>query len=239
MSHNPPLGDSDHDVLNFELKCYTENIASKEIPNYYKVDYTEITRRLREINSGNHLTGSFQQSYKNFIDILDVSIEGCVPKKRYNHNNKKGRLYMTKEGLRVQRLKKKLWKRYLISKSNYDLIHYKRVKKRLRALTHNLRYNFEASIARDSYSSPKKFWSYVNSRLKTRSRIPILKHKDGLTAVSPAEKATMLNDFFGSVFTNENLSDIPRLDREVDTQLDHFAITEENVMNEISKLDPD
>ena len=53
-------------------------------------------------------------------------------------------------------------------------------------------------------SKPKAFWQYVTSKVKTCPSIKELLCSDG-TATSPdAELATMLNDYFSSVFTCED-----------------------------------
>ena len=76
-------------------------------------------------------------------------------------------------------------------------------------MTRRLRRAFENDIARDAKRFPKKFWSYVKSRTKTRSRIPILRRENGTTASTSKEKAETLNEFFSSVFTDKQLDNIP------------------------------
>ena len=82
------------------------------------------------------------------------------------------------------------------------------MKNELRSLTRRLKQTFENEIAHNAKSSPKKYWFYVKSRTRTRSRIPILQKKDGTTASTPGEKAGAINEFFTSVFTNELLENI-------------------------------
>ena len=48
---------------------------------------------------------------------------------------------------------------------------------------------FEKGIADDIKISPTKFWSYVKSKMKTRSKIPIRVKEDGIEAVTASEKA--------------------------------------------------
>ena len=95
--------------------------------------------------------------------------------------------------------KNMLWRRYKKTGLQYDHTRFKQVKNQLRSLTRRLKQTFENEIAQDAKSAPKKFWSYVKSRTKTRSRIPILRRNDGTTASTPGEKAEALNEFFVSV----------------------------------------
>ena len=50
---------------------------------------------------------------------------------------------------------------------------------------------------------PKKFWNYVNKKVKSTETIPALKISDNNWAKTDKEKATALSDFFISVFTIE------------------------------------
>ena len=54
---------------------------------------------------------------------------------------------------------------------------------------------------------------YANSRLKSRSRIADLEKSVGTTTQNDSEKAEVLNDFFTRVFTQEDFSDSPSVER--------------------------
>ena len=83
----------------------------------------------------------------------------------------------------------------------FNYLNFTSTKNHLRSLTRSLRYNFEASIAANCKTKPKQFWSYSNSKLKTKAK-------------TDQEKAAMLNIFFRSVFTIEDLNSLPILDIE-------------------------
>ena len=60
-------------------------------------------------------------------------------------------------------------------------------------------------------------------------------------AVSEEEKANILNDFFSSVFTKEDLKNIPKLDpgsRSDGVSLTEILITPKAVQEKLAKLDP-
>ena len=60
---------------------------------------------------------------------------------------------------------------------------------------------FEKGIVDDINISPKKSWSYVKSKMKTRSKIPVLVKEDGTETVTASEKA--LKRYFSSNFTDK------------------------------------
>ena len=57
-------------------------------------------------------------------------------------------------------------------------------------------------------TSKKAFWKYVNSNLKTKLPVDTLRTRDDGEATSNQEKANTLNEYFTSVFTRENLSNV-------------------------------
>ena len=146
---------------------------------------------------------------------------------------------MTRDTLKLKDLKAKLWKRYKQSRTHYDNQRYRRVKNELRTITRRLRETFESNIAIEVKNQPKKFWADVNSRTKTRSKIPPLKNDDGSKAITAAEKAEALNRFFSSVFTEERLDNIPEDHADFSGELlDMFAISPEMVLKKLNELNP-
>ena len=203
IKHNPGLGDSDHECLSFSLDCYKDDRVNLENrPNYYKADFVTIKERL-QLNWSSFLTGKFLEDYLTFMNIMEKSLEGCVP--NYTSMKTKKNVYLTPEAVRLKNLKNKLWRRYKYSKTEYDHQRFKRVKNDLRHRTRKLRLHFEWNIVQDMKSSPKKFWAYVKTKTKAKSKIPCLKKEDGSEATTDAEKAEALNKFFVSTFTDETL----------------------------------
>ena len=239
MYHKPGLGESDHECVDFVIDISQSKDDTSTKKNFFKADYATIRDRLRMINWEDELAGNFSTSYDKFVDILTNSMVGCVPNsgkvKKHSSN-----LYFTVEAVRKKDLKNKLWKRYRKSRCEYDYNRYKRVKNDLRVLTRRLREQFENNIVGDLKSAPKKFWSYVKSRTKVRNKIPTLMRSDGSSAVSAKEKAETFNNYFCTMFTDENLSILPTVCEEDYTgnRLDSFSIVPETVLKKLQDLNP-
>ena len=60
----------------------------------------------------------------------------------------------------------------------------------------------------NAHSKPKAFWQYINSRLNVRPSISELLAPDGSSVSSDSEMATLLNNYFSSVFTVEDTTTI-------------------------------
>ena len=99
--------------------------------------------------------------------------------------------------------------------------------------------NHEKNIIDKSKTNSKPFWKYVNSKLNRSTGIPNLAKPDGNLTSSDEEKANVLNSFFSSVFTQEDLTDIPIIDNLTDnTFLSEIIVTKEAVNNKLKKLNP-
>ena len=122
---------------------------------------------------------------------------------------KQNSIYMTREALTLRNRKTKLWRRFASSQDGGDHARFVRARNDLRTLTRKLRRNFEMQLTDKLRTNVKPFWQYVNSRLKTKSGIGDLKRSDGSTASTDQEKAEVLSEFFSSVFTAEDCSDVP------------------------------
>jgi len=88
-----------------------------------------------------------------------------------------------------------------------------------------------------------QFFRYVNSKLKTRSRIADLHAENGVDVTEDAVKAEMFNRFFSSVFTREDLERIPEVIKPTD-QAEHIGLSsvevhEGEVLDLLKRLQPD
>ena len=146
---------------------------------------------------------------------------------------------MTSQALNLKKKKNILWSQYIHSRDVIDLARFKRCRNKLRGLTRRLRRDFEKDVASQLKRNPKQFWRYTNSRIKTRTGIGVIQDTDGRLANNDAEKAELLNKFFSSVFTRENLANIPQPPNIFEgPHLDDISITDDMVRTKLVKLKP-
>lgn len=92
----------------------------------------------------------------------------------------------------------------------------------------------EIAIAKDMKTNPKKFYQYISSKSTKKDSVPDLIKPDGTRTQNDEEKSSTLNNFFSSVFTTENNSNIPEFkDRISDNKHIHSASTTEDEMKEL------
>jgi hypothetical protein len=85
----------------------------------------------------------------------------------------------------------------------------------------------------------KKFTNYIKSKTKARTGIGPLKKADGTLTTDGREMADILNGFFSSVFTKEDLTNLPTKNRETNKLLTDIEVNERLVMKKIDKLKKD
>ena len=239
LAYHPPLGESDHLCLRFNVRCGKE-VVTREEPkerNIYKFDQDAVLVELGKYDWENLLNSNFQDDYQTFFEILGKIMMKHTPIK--TPKRKKKNLYMTKESVRLKNKKLRLWRRYTKTKGTFDRKNYDRCKNNFRALTRKLRRDFEIGISEGLKEKPKTFWCYAKSRLKTREQIASLIKPDGSIAKKAADKAETLNNFFASVFTVENLEDMPPAPPStVDEVIYSIVITPEIVKEKLEALNP-
>ena len=130
-----------------------------------------------------------------FQDIIDKHVP--------TYKQRKKSLYSNAEMFSLKKQKNKLWKRYLFTRSPSDLSTFKSVNNQLRSLTRNLKRNYKRQLIQNIKSKPKAFWQYINSKVKTCPSITELLLSDGTTSSSDTEMANLFNDYFSSIFTDE------------------------------------
>ncbi len=85
---------------------------------------------------------------------------------------------------------------------------YKRVRNQVRRLTRKSKKLKEKNIASQAKSNAKAFWSYAQSKMKTKPGIPDLEYQ-GEIATTDYQKDEVLAEFYSSVFTKEPTTQLP------------------------------
>ena len=117
---------------------------------------------------------------------------------------------------------------------------YNRLRNQVRDLTRKNKIYREREVAKNIKKDPKKFWKFVNSKMKTKGSIPDLEiTEDGTTNVisEDQEKAQQLVKYFSSVFTLEPEGTAPNLGNPLPVLFNPSPIvTEEKVKKKIQTL---
>eukprot|EP00794_Sanderia_malayensis_P014846 gene14846-16388_t len=98
---------------------------------------------------------------------------------------------------------------------------------------------YESSLTKEFKEKPKQFYGYVRNKMKTKANVPQLKRSDGSMTESDQQKADVLNEFFQSVFVEENTSKLPDFDIRTDNIIEDIEFTVEDVKKKLDQLKED
>ena len=226
-----PLGKSDHVCLIFDYYCYGSEIIEKKSPRYYKGDDTTMKKHFDTINWNNFEGAQNTQEkwdflHNNIIQAVDLFIT------RYKPKTREVRLaWITNTTLKSIKSKHKNWNRYQKNRSNENWVNYIVARNKASSAVRKAKKEYEYRIAKEIKTNPKCFWNMVREKTKVNEGIQDLQAEDGSTAISDRDKAAVLNKYFASVFTKENLTTIPVIDRPVDVEpIEIVQITEERIL---------
>jgi hypothetical protein len=166
-----------------------------------------------------------------------------VPKKLRRVSSRP--LWMTRNVMRLIRKKKRAWRWYTsseYSRRDYQEYQaYKKVQDEVRKAVKNAKKNFEKKLAKDARkNNTKPFYSYMKKKTSNRVGVGPLKDSTGNLITDDDKMAELLNDFFCSVFTQEDCSNIPETEQLFtgDTPLETVEVTEDKVKKKLEKLKP-
>jgi hypothetical protein len=161
-----------------------------------------------------------------------------IPIKEYIKQNTATPLWLTKELKHLIKEKKTAWFKYQNSSSknielleNYKIFNSivkKRVKKAVMA--------FERELALDAKKNPKRINAYINSKTKIKDTIRALKDTNDIIITGGPQIANILNNYFASVFCEEDLNNIPSCEYISKVKCSDPTFDETIVMSKLKKL---
>ena len=154
-----------------------------------------------------------------------------TPSDKYSWRSK-GSIPLDKETRQAIKLKERCHRQWMtaIKLGGLDTAKDEYVKARndVKRLLRRAKRKYERGIALTAKTNPKFFWSHTRRTLKTKSVIaPLLKNEKDDTSMKfdDESKAEILSDQYSSVFTKEDLCEIPRIESRTESSMVHKALT--------------
>src|SRR3981081_3032740 len=120
-----------------------------------------------------------------------------------------------RKGIKKDMLRRrKKWKRVQQSKTFESEMEYKEIRNEVMSKIRQAKSFYEEMIAEKIKSDPRSFYSYVRKKSKVRARIGPLKSMEGLMVKEEDGMANMLSAYFASVFTKEDMDDLPEASKD-------------------------
>ena len=177
-----PLGKSDHSILNFNINSYLDSgRITKTIKYYDKGNYVKM-REMLDINWENEFEDkTLEEKWNYFTERVKEAENDCIPTRKVVYDpttSNKHKFKLDSNSLRRIKKKHTLWKRFLRTRDGEVYLQYCRERNYVRSMTRKFQKQIEREIAKSAKRNPKKFWKYVQSKTKVKSKVNDLEMHD-------------------------------------------------------------
>ena len=228
------LGGSDHTIISFDIQTQVKIRDSQEkIFDWSKADYDNLGNYFSGIKWSEELANkNAEESWQVFTSKLHEGMSTFVPLNPRRNPYKPP--WFTKHNKKLSHNKQKLWDKYRHTGKKEDFDKYKAAEKSCKKSISRAKKKYEKKLS--STNNLRPFNAYI--RQKTKSRVEIGPLKQGGRSINDStEMAEVLNTYFSSVFTRENLSNIPApLDEPYVSTLEDMHFTYQEVVEAINNL---
>ena len=251
ISHLPPLGKSDHEVLAFDFHCYLDYSKGKGRFIYDKGSFDGMRAKLKSENWSEDITNSMKnktvesiwQSIKSkVLDLRNEFVPHQAPSSGSTWKDK-GSVPISAESRDAIRKKKKLHRLWMLARAGEgaDMARtaFQKVRNKVKALLRKDKMKFERGIALQAKSNPKAFWLHTRKKLRTKCGVaPLLSDPKDSESMKfdDHEKANILQSQFTGVFTQEPDGDLPPFENRTNISMKHMYVSGDDVLSRLKLL---
>ena len=232
-----PLSNSDHSAISVDIMFNAKyNDSSEKVLNWNKANISELQNTLRSVNWVNVFEDKDTSEMWNiFTNKIEEAVHKYVPTRKRRQPGRP--VWMTDSLLRLTRRKSRAWKTYRgASGDNKQILHarYLKLQKQCKKAIRKAKNKLEKKLSLNNNKRP--FQSYIKSKTKNKSKVGPLKVNGNLISDNQG-MSTVLNDYFSSVFTREDETNIPTANKpECNSVLSNLKVYEEDIIKKIDNL---
>ena len=176
------------------------------------------------------------------VHILKYEIESIIDKfvslkKQGKRSRKK---HLSKEAIRKIVFKQTMWRVYRRTRKDEDYANYKEALNLATTEIRKSKRTFEKKLAGNIKNESKSFYAYVWSKQNVRDKVGPLENNRGNIISEAFQMAEVLNEYFSSVFTTEDISSLPvpfiKFEGNKSEHLGQLFVTPVMIANNIKKM---
>ena len=239
----PPFGNSHHQVVFFKIDIIPPPVDMNkyQTPKYQinKGNYDNMRKYLGEINwfSAMNRENETVDSCWNFIaDKIHCAKELYIPKKKVKQFTCRRSFAATPSFLNLVRQKRAAFKHYKKYRTQENLDFYHTLRDRVNVDRKDIKIAKETTVASEAKNNPKAFYQYLSSKSKPKENIGKLENDKGELTDEDEEKTEILNNFFASVFSKEDVENVPDFDFNSNVNISSVSITKEDMYKALKSL---
>uniref|UniRef100_K7EWP2 Endonuclease/exonuclease/phosphatase domain-containing protein n=1 Tax=Pelodiscus sinensis TaxID=13735 RepID=K7EWP2_PELSI len=240
-----PLGNSDHNIITFNIPVVgrTPQQSSTLAFNFKKGNYTKMRRFVKQKLKGTVTRAkSLKAAWKLFKDTIIEAQLKCIPQiKKHSKRPKKESPWLNHHVKEAVRDKKVSFKKWKSNPSEINRKEHKHCQIKCKHVIRKAKKDFEEQLAKNSKRNNKMFFKYIRSRKPAKKPVGPLDDRAIKGAIKDDKAiAEKLNDFFASVFTAEDVGEIPEsapsFVGDESEELSWIEVSLEEVLEQIEKL---
>ena len=234
-----PLGNSDDNQIHFDINVKSESKNKKMYRrNFHNGKYKDM-RYLAKLDWNNMLMNKTAIECWNILKYeIESIIDKFVPLKKQGKRSKKK--HLSKEAIRKIVFKQTMWRVYRRTRKDEDYANYKEALNLATTEIRKSKRTFENKLARNIKNDSKSFYAYVGSKQKVRDKVGPLENNRGNIISDGFQMAEVLNEYFSSVFTTEDISSLPvpftKFEGNTSEHLGQLFVTPEMIAKKIKKM---
>jgi len=180
-----------------------------------------------------------EQAWLKFKTIFLEAVEKYVPNKRKATNGNTKPLWMTHKAIAAIKKKHRIFKKHQKRDHPACVAASRDASRAIR----EAKLNYERKLALNIKEDNKSFFAYVHSKSNTKIKPGPIVRKDGCVMDGPRAMVDEFNRYFSSVFTQEDLTNVPVAEAlfmgQEEESLTDIVITREMIKGKLEKLRAD
>ena len=234
---------SDHDIVSGTLKMFIPPIKKprRKVYLYQKGDYESMRKDTLQFSKEKYFNGhsdtrSVQENFDLLTSFIQDSADKHIPSK--TSRSVSSIPWITPEIRRKIRRKNKTHAKAKKTGSSKLRSKFETLRREIKADVRKQHDLYVNNLVGDVKANPRDFYRYINSQKKDTQGIPPLKRKNGKgVAQSDLEKAEEFNGQFTDVFSKNEHTQVPLLDRSAPFMND-IAVSKDGVIKLLKGLNP-
>lgn len=237
------LGNSDHNIVEFEIATKERPVCWKtKYRDYRKADYEKIREEIQSAEYTYDENGDSMYLWNKLKEKLKDIVERNIPVKERKNGKQPKPMWWNRKIQRLRKNRLKWWNRYNESnrvRHEDKYLHYQRaVSKEVRKAKRKLEKRLAANIKTDR----KGFFKYYRSKMKAKESVGPIEDEQGNLIKDEKQMANIFSKFFTSVFTTEDVTNIPEPEQMFtssdDERLTDIDINVERVKKKLKSMNP-
>ena len=208
LSVGEKLGKSDRNMIRFEiLTSFTKLEKSFMKPNFRKADFSRLRCEIRRLPKSGGTDA--EQNWFSFKTKFMKAQSCCIPQRKITPNGTKQPEWFNKSIAEAISNRQKAYNISKLRPSPETKVAHIKECRNVDKLIRRAKLNEEDRVAAAAKDNPKAFFAHVNNRKPVKNTIGPLKDRTGSIISSDEGMANILNEYFVSVYTEEDTSEIP------------------------------